>query len=77
MWSIFDQQSNTDATEICWKDCPVRSECLASAIKSERKDTRVFGRLAAYGTRGGYTNVERLVIHKAVADHGFDILETL
>lgn len=75
MWEEFDAGDNPSAAMMCWKDCPVRQECLSDAISLERKDARLFGRLAIYGTRGGYTNVERRLVHSVVERDGFGVLE--
>lgn len=77
MWETFDQGTNEQAAAICWQSCPVRSECLIATLKSEAKDSRVFGTLAVYGVRGGYTSNERRQIHESIAEHGYEILETL
>lgn len=76
-WEEFDAGDNPAAAMVCWSKCTVREECLASAIRSERRDSRVFGSLAIYGTRGGYTNVERRLVHRVVEQLGFDALESL
>lgn len=73
----FDAGDNPAAALVCWRDCSVRHECLVAAIQSERNDARVFGSLAIYGTRGGYTNVERRLVHNVVEQDGYDALESM
>jgi WhiB family transcriptional regulator, redox-sensing transcriptional regulator len=54
---FFAPGHNPGVKQVC-ASCPVRRECLADALESEKADYIAVGRL--YGVRGGLLPVERI-----------------
>lgn len=77
MWEFFDVGSDKYATKVC-KECPVRKECFVSALEYEQKQIkRGMGTFAVVGIRGGYTVVERLDLHRDIAQCGWEVVEEI
>ena len=76
-WDIFDNGFDPYPTRVC-KNCPVRTECLVSALRFEQDEIkRGMGEFVVVGIRGGYTVPERRDLHRAIQQSGWDVIEDL
>lgn len=76
-WDIFDNGFDPYLTRVC-RNCPVRLECLESALVFEQGEIkRGLGEFAVVGIRGGYTVPERRDLHKDIQQGGWGVVKEL